>query len=94
MLSGSAPPIKWIGDEAMVAFPNPEAGIRALGQLLQTCRAEPRIPLTRSGVNHGPVIRRGDDIFGSTVNIAARITASAAPGQLLATQSIADVAHA
>ena len=94
VLSGSAPPIKWIGDEAMVAFPNQEAGIQALGQLLQACRVEPRIPLTRSGVNHGPVIRRGGDIFGSTVNIAARIAALAAPGQLLATQSIADVAHA
>ena len=38
VLSGSAPPIKWIGDEAMVAFPNQEAGIRALGQLLQACQ--------------------------------------------------------
>ena len=84
VLSGSAPPITWIGDEAMLAFPNPEAGIRALGQLLQVCRAEPRIPVTRSGVNHGPVIRRAGDIFGSTVNIAARIAALAAPGQLLA----------
>jgi adenylate cyclase len=88
------PPIKWIGDEAMLAFPGPEFAIQALGKLLQACRSEPRLPLTRAGLHHGPVIRRAGDIFGATVNIAARITALATPGQLLATQSIADVAVA
>ena len=88
------PPIKWIGDEAMLAFDGPEIAIQALGKLLQACRNEPRLPLTRAGLHHGPVIRRAGDIFGSTVNIAARITALAAPGQLLATQSIAETAVA
>jgi adenylate cyclase len=91
-LSGHGPPIKWIGDEAMLAFPEPEVAIQALGALLQACRKEPRLPLTRTGVNHGPVIRRGSDLFGSTVNIAARIASLASPGQLLATQPIAVIA--
>jgi adenylate cyclase len=91
-LSGYEPPIKWIGDEAMLAFPEPEVAIQALGKLLPACRTEPRLPLTRAGVHHGPVIRRGGDLFGSTVNIAARITALASPGQLLATQSVAGIA--
>ena len=91
-LSGHAPPIKWIGDEVMLSFPGPEAAIRALGKLLQACRREPRLPLTRTGLNHGRVVRRGSDLFGSTVNVAARITALAAPGQLLATRPIADAA--
>jgi adenylate cyclase len=65
-----------------------------LGTLLQACRKEPRLPLTRAGLNHGPVIRRGNDLFGSTVNIAARIASLAAPGQLLATQPIAETAAA
>lgn len=88
------PPIKWIGDEAMLSFPEPETAIQALGTLLQACRKEPRLPLTRTGLNHGPVIRRAGDLFGSTVNVAARIAALAAPGQLLATQSIAETAAA
>jgi adenylate cyclase len=91
-LAEHAPPVKWIGDEAMLAFPEPEVAVQALGRLLQACREEPRIPLTRAGVNHGPVIRRGADLFGSTVNIAARIVALASPGQLLATQAVADAA--
>jgi adenylate cyclase len=93
-LSGFGPPIKWIGDEAMLSFPEPEIAIQVLGKLLQQCRKEPRLPLTRAGINHGPVIRRAGDLFGSTVNIAARIAALASPGQLLATQSIADLAAA
>lgn len=93
-LAEDQPPVKWIGDEAMLAFQSPEAAVEALGRLLLACRDEPRIPLTRAGVNHGPVIRRGGDLFGATVNIAARITALAAPGQLLATRAIADAAAA
>jgi adenylate cyclase len=91
-LSGHAPPIKWIGDEVMLSFPEPAAAIQALGNLLQSCRNEPRLPLTRAGLNHGRVVRRGSDLFGSTVNVAARITALAAPGQLLATRPIAEAA--
>lgn len=92
-LCGYEPPIKWIGDEAMLSFPGPETAIQALGSLLQACRKEPRLPLTRAGLNHGPVIRRAGDLFGSTVNIAARIAALASPGQLLATQPIAEAAR-
>jgi adenylate cyclase len=94
VLAEQGPPVKWIGDEAMLAFRSPEIAVAALGRLLLACRDEPRIPLTRAGVNHGPVIKRGGDLFGSTVNIASRIVARASPGQLLATQAIADAATA
>jgi class 3 adenylate cyclase/YHS domain-containing protein len=88
------PPIKWIGDEAMFGFPDPATALQVLGRLLPACRAEPRIPLTRTGLNHGPVLRRANDLFGSTVNVAARVAAVASPGQMLATRPIADVAAA
>lgn len=91
-LSGYGPPIKWIGDEAMLSFPDPGSAIRALGALLHACRNDPRLPLTRTGLNHGPVIRRGGDLFGSTVNMAARMTELASPGQLLATRPVAEAA--
>src|SRR5499427_7640396 len=91
-LGGLGPPIKWIGDEAMFGFPDPATALQVLGRLIPACRAEPRIPLTRTGLNHGPVLRRSNDLFGSTVNIAARIAASASPGQLLATRAVADIA--
>jgi len=93
-LGGGAPPIKWMGDEAMFGFPDPATALQVLGRLLPACRSEPRIPLTRTGIHHGPVLRRSNDLFGSTVNIAARIAALASPGQLLATQPVADIAVA
>lgn len=88
------PPIKWIGDEAMFGFPDPGTALQVLGRLLPACRAEPRIPLTRTGLNHGPVLRRANDLFGSTVNVAARVAAVASPGQMLATRPVADIAAA
>jgi adenylate cyclase len=93
-LRGLGAPIKWIGDEAMFGFPDPATALQMLGRLLPACRSDPRIPLTRTGLNHGTVLRRANDLFGSTVNIAARIAALASPGQLLATQAVADVAAA
>ena len=84
--------MKWMGDQVMLAFPNPDMALRTLGRLLPACRTEPRLPLTRAGVHYGPVILRGRDFFGATVNVTSRITASSSAGRLLATKLIADVA--
>lgn len=92
-LGGLGPPIKLIGDEVMFGFNDPATALQVLGRLIPACRSEPRIPLTRTGLNHGPVLRRSNDLFGSTVNIAARIAAIASPGQLLATQTVANIAE-
>ncbi len=76
----------------MLSFPDPSAALVTLGRLLPACRSEPRLPLTRTSLHHGPVVRRGGDVFGATVNIAARIAALAPPGHLIATQPVADAA--
>ncbi len=86
--------VKWIGDEVMLAFSNPDTALRSLGHLLPACRAESRLPLTRAGVHYGPVIPRGRDFFGATVNVASRITAASWAGRLLATRPIAEAAEA
>jgi len=91
---GHQAPIKWIGDEVMLAFPEPRTALMVLGSLLPACRTETRLPLTRAALNHGPVLRRGSDLFGSTVNVAARMAALASPGELLATAAVADAATA
>lgn len=87
-------PVKWIGDEAMLAFPDPEIALEALGRLLPACRADARLPLTRAALNHGAVVRRGSDMFGATVNLTARLAARAEPGQMLATHPVAEAAVA
>lgn len=87
-------PLKWIGDEVMLAFDDGPIALARLGALLARCRDEPRIPLTRTGVHYGSVLRRGGDVFGGTVNVASRLTALARPGEVLTTQAMADLAKA
>lgn len=78
----------------MLAFPDPVAALLSMGRLLPACRADERIPLTRAALHHGPVIARGADLFGATVNVASRMSAIAGPGQLLATRPVATAASA
>ena len=39
-------------------------------------------------MHHGESIARGDDLVGQTVNVAARISALAGPGELLVSQEL------
>jgi hypothetical protein len=41
----------------------------------------------RIGLNTGMVIRKDGDVFGDTVNVAARMQSSASPGDILLTQA-------
>lgn len=93
-LQEHAPPIKWMGDEVMLSFPEPKIAIKALGVLLPACRDHPHLPLTRTALHHGPVIKRAGDLFGATVNISARIAGLAGPGQILSTPRVALAASA
>ena len=42
----------------------------------------------RIGAHHGPVLYREGDYYGSTVNIAARVTSVAAAGDFVVTDAI------
>ena len=42
----------------------------------------------RQGIHHGPVIERGSDIVGQTVNVAARIADLAGPSELLVSDEV------
>ena len=48
----------------------------------------------RIGIHLGEIDRRGDDVSGIAVNIAARIMASAEPGQILNSGVVAQTANA
>ena len=45
----------------------------------------------RVGIHTGEVEIRGDDIAGLTVHIAARVEASAKPGQVLVSRTVVDL---
>ena len=91
LLSGDARLVKTIGDAVMVVTSDPRHGLQIGLDLLHAVEREPHFPGVRIGVHHGPGVERNDDVFGATVNVAARITAHANVGQLLTTDTIASL---
>jgi adenylate cyclase len=81
--------IKTIGDEVMVVGSDPAALTDwAVGfQRLQSER-----PLPRIGIHHGDALYRDGDYFGRDVNIASRVAARSAGGEVLVTRQVVDAA--
>lgn len=92
-ISGRGELIKTIGDAVMLAFASPSEALLAVRELLERVVDHSTLPATRSGLHHGSAIRRGDDWFGATVNLAARVAAQASGGQTLATAGVASTAR-
>lgn len=76
--------IKNIGDEVLLV--TDEATAAADIALEMTRRGQDDddpFPAVRAGIAHGPVVSRLGDVFGPTVNIAARLTSVARPGTVV-----------
>ncbi|MFI7533276.1 adenylate/guanylate cyclase domain-containing protein [Streptosporangium sp. NPDC049376] len=80
--------VKTLGDEVLftAAEPRTAAGI-ALG-LVEAIRDYG--PEVRVGLAYGPVVPMMGDVFGTTVNLAARLTAIARPGTIIADGELAE----
>ncbi len=84
--------VKTIGDGAMCVFAKAEDAARAAIEMQDRIDLRPPSPgrskLTiRIGFHYGSVLREADDVFGDTVNVAARMAGLAVPGQILMTAS-------
>ena len=84
--------IKSIGDAVLFTSPTPAVALVSLERLMTECRASTSFPIPRAGLHHGPVVERGGDIFGTSVNLAARVAGQASAGEVLGTAEIADAA--
>jgi adenylate cyclase len=80
-------PVKLLGDGVMFHFPEPAQGVWCGLELVDRV---PRVglPLARVGLHSGPVVFQDGDYFGRTVNIAARITDYARPGEVLVSDQV------
>ncbi len=81
--------LKTIGDEVMIVSPDAASLIDwAVGfQVLSNER-----PLPRIGIHCGNVVFRDGDYFGREVNLAARVAARAAAGEVLVTWPMVEMA--
>jgi len=81
---------KWLGDGAMFVSTDGPALATALIELDRRSAGAVHLPL-RAGVSGGDVILfEGDDYIGNPVNLAARLSDLAAPGEVLATADMAE----
>lgn len=85
--------IKHTGDGAMLAFDRPLQAVRAAVQIQSEVRVHneimPALPLKlRIGVSAGQPIKAGDDLFGSTVQLSARVCALAEAGQIVVADAV------
>lgn len=85
--------VKSIGDEVMCTFPMAHNAVAAsldmqkdLRQGIARGEIEHASLAVRTGFHCGAVIADGADVFGDAVNVAARVTSYAKPGQILASR--------
>jgi len=78
--------IKNTGDGIMCDFAHSDQALMAAEamQLAVEAQTEPHLSI-HVGCHHGHVIENSGDLFGDTVNVAARVAAVAAAGQIIAT---------
>jgi class 3 adenylate cyclase len=81
--------IKTTGDGVLATLPSAISAIRA-AQELRAALGNEGLGV-RIGLHVGDVDRRGDDISGLAVNIAARIMHLAAPGEILVSRTATDL---
>lgn len=86
--------VKTIGDEIMCTFASAEQAFHAACAMQHAVeRAEyegDHKMHVRIGFHYGDVILEGGDVFGDTVNVAARVAAITRAGQIMTTLAVAD----
>jgi adenylate cyclase len=82
--------VKTLGDEILFVASTPDAAAEAAMLLLETFGGEDPVPELRVGLATGLVIARMGDVFGTTVNLASRLTALARPGSALVDEATAE----
>jgi len=79
--------VKLLGDGVLMHFPDVVEAVEAVLDLMDRL-AVSDLPLGHVGIARGPVVARDGDIFGRTVNLAARISDVTPSGQLYIPASI------
>ena len=84
--------VKTVGDALMLRVPDPADAVRLGLWIACNAMSGHNAPSVRVGGNHGSAVERNGDYFGSTINVAARVSALAAGGELLVTGQMAALA--
>ena len=80
--------VKEIGDAVMFVAPEPAQLVETTLRLVEESDGVEGFPAIRAGVAYGPAVNRWGDWYGSTVNVASRLTDRARPASVLATEGV------
>jgi class 3 adenylate cyclase len=81
--------VKSLGDGYLATFDGPGRAISCARQILDS--SEPLGIRVRAGLHTGECEIIGDDVGGMAVNIAARVSALAGPGEVLVSRTVKDL---
>lgn len=81
--------VKMIGDEVFFVADSPAAGAEIALTLTERATGSDTLPAVRGGLAYGRVLSRFGDVYGSVVNLAARLTSVARPGTVLVDRVLA-----
>ncbi|WP_309226834.1 MULTISPECIES: adenylate/guanylate cyclase domain-containing protein [unclassified Mycolicibacterium] len=82
--------VKSQGDGFMIAFAEPEQAVRCSIDMQQQLAKAPNGIRVRIGIHTGKSVRRGDDLFGRNVAMAARVASQADGGEVLVSKAVRD----
>ena len=81
--------IDQIGDQVLCAGADTQAVLRCALRLFDAAAREPGFLAVQAGLHRGAVIEREGRLFGTPLNLTARLAAYAAPDQILCTETVA-----
>lgn len=90
--------VKLMGDGALIEFPAASSALRCAVQIQREMQQEDapynfnEPILLRAGLHAGEILPDQNDVFGDTVNLAARLEAAASPGGILVSSVFRELA--
>jgi adenylate cyclase len=81
-------PVRWLGDGGMFHFREARTAVLAGLDMVERAPAV-GLPAAHVGIHTGPVVFQDGDVYGRTVNLAARIAGYARAGQVVVSEDTA-----
>jgi adenylate cyclase len=81
--------VKLLGDGVVLRYSSAGAAVASVAALMARID-DAQLPRAHAGIAAGAIVSRDGDVYGHTVNLAARIASRASPGELLVLADVGD----
>lgn len=80
--------VKELGDGVLLVFPDVPSAVLGVSELRRAA-ADEGLPNVHAGISCGPIVERDGEVYGRTVNVAARLSSAAEAGEVLLSEEAA-----